>query len=93
MLTTVLALAASGAVRADDNVEWPKFRGDLQNTGYSPGRVADKLELRWETELPGARGFWSSPCIVDGKLLIGNNDSCLYPSVAEIARGGLDKRR
>ena len=68
----------AGKTRTTAAVEWTKFRGDLENTGYSPGRVAEKFELRWETKLPGAREFWSSPCIPGGKLFVGNQDSCLY---------------
>ncbi|MEE8452761.1 MAG: PQQ-binding-like beta-propeller repeat protein [Thermoguttaceae bacterium] len=79
MLMTIAALAALEVGKADTTAaEWTKFRGDLQNTGYSPDRVAEKLELRWETELPGAREFWSSPCIAGGKLFVGNQDGCLY---------------
>jgi outer membrane protein assembly factor BamB len=58
--------------------EWPMFKHDLKRTGYSPSKAPDTALIVWETRIPGATKFWSSPCIADGKLYAGNNNGNLY---------------
>jgi outer membrane protein assembly factor BamB len=55
---------------------WPKFRGDLQNTGYSTSTVPSTNNVRWKYYT--GRDVWSSPAVVDGKLFVGCCNNKLY---------------
>jgi len=57
---------------------WPMFRHDLKRTGHSASKAPDSAFVRWESKVPRAAKFWSSPCVAGGKLYIGNNNGNLY---------------
>ncbi|MBI4658347.1 MAG: PQQ-binding-like beta-propeller repeat protein [Verrucomicrobia bacterium] len=58
--------------------EWPMFKHDLRRSGYSPSKAPDTASVVWQTRIPEANKFWSSPCVAGGKLYIGNNNGNLY---------------
>ena len=57
---------------------WPKFRGDLLNTGYSTSPAPRRGRVSWSTKIRGAREFWSSPSLFKDKLFVGNSNGNLY---------------
>ena len=63
---------ASRAARA----EWPMFRGSSGMLGVAPGKLPDKLQLRWKFKTAGEVG--SSAVIADGRVFIGSNDANVY---------------
>lgn len=55
---------------------WPKFRHDLNNTGYT-SQVGPKTNLTaWEFDTGGV--VTSSPAVVDGVVYVGSNDTYVY---------------
>jgi outer membrane protein assembly factor BamB len=60
---------------ADD--EWPKFRHDLNNTGYSSSYAPQTKTRKW-IFMGGRGGCESSPAIVNGKVYIGHDDEYFY---------------
>ena len=57
---------------------WPKFRGDLLNTGSTTSSAPRQGHLAWSTQIRGAREFWSSPAAVKNRLYVGNSNGNLY---------------
>ena len=58
--------------------QWPMFKHDLKRTGYSPSTAPNTALLVWETKIPRAAKFWSSPCVAGGRLFVGNNNGNVY---------------
>jgi eukaryotic-like serine/threonine-protein kinase len=56
--------------------DWAMYRGSPALTGVAPGRLWDRLSLRWRFETGAA--VRSSPVIVNGKVFVGSDDGKLY---------------
>jgi len=65
-------------VQATDSTEyeWPKFRHDLLNTGYTDGDGPDSNHTIWTYQTGGK--VFSSPSIANGRLYVGSNDDNVY---------------
>jgi outer membrane protein assembly factor BamB len=79
--------AAVGKIQSQSNQKpppsalqsaWPKFRGDLLNTGYSSSAAPRTAQLAWSKKIPGAQEFWSSPSVFKDKVYVGNSNGNLY---------------
>ena len=56
--------------------EWPEFRKDSANTGYTPLEGPDSGQLQWSYETDGM--ISSSPAVDDYKVYVGSDDRSLY---------------
>jgi hypothetical protein len=70
------ALAGVGKVSAAGPYDWPMFRHDLQNTGYSESPAPNTNQTLWNYTT--ANLVASSPTVADGKVYVGSNDNKLY---------------
>lgn len=69
---------STSQARALPQTEWPKFRGDLLNTGYSSSTAPRAPFVAWSKKISGAREFWSSPAVFREKLYVGNSNGNVY---------------
>lgn len=58
--------------------DWPSFRGNLQNTGYTDEVVTPPLNLGWQIKLPNNSTIASSPVVSSGILYIASEDGFIY---------------
>ncbi len=73
---------------ANEDAEWPQFRGNLNNTGFSSSSVPETNDkyLSFSTLSP----IWSSPSYVDGVVYFGSQSNLIY-AVDTVARKELWK--
>ncbi len=75
---SVLASDETPTDRTSLQREWPKFRGDLLNTGYSASTAPHSPFVAWSKKLSDSQGFWSSPAVFHEKLYVGNSNGNVY---------------
>jgi outer membrane protein assembly factor BamB len=78
LLCFPLATGYSASDSTSVQTAWPKFRGDLLNTGYSTSAAPHTASLAWSKKIPGAQDFWSSPSVLNDRLYVGNSNGNLY---------------
>ena len=61
---------------ADNQADWPMFRGQQRLLGIAKGNLPDKLYFIWKFKTDGQ--IKSSPVIVDGVVFIGSSDKNIY---------------
>ncbi len=66
---------ARSTLRAED---WPKNRGDLSNTGYSPSLATDVKHKLWRHIFDIDYPIYSSPVVAGNKVYIGSTDRSIY---------------
>jgi outer membrane protein assembly factor BamB len=79
LLIAILAMSIYSASNAyaSENVPWPMYKHDPQNTGQSPFKGSDENILRWR--FPAEDRIQGSPVIgPDGTVYITSHDSNLY---------------
>jgi len=73
MSSIFLQFDLSSSYAADD---WPMFRRDLNNSGYSLTTPATSNNVLWKFDTGSTIG--ASPTIVDGKVYIPSNSGSIY---------------
>lgn len=65
--------------RSTQRVEdWPKNRGDLSNTGYSPSLALNAKHTLWKHTFDSGYELYSSPVVANDKVYIGSTDRSIY---------------
>ena len=71
-----MALAFSGVGLDSASGEWPMYRGDAAQTGFSTNEVPERPSLLWTFKTGGA--VRSSVVVRDGVAIVGSNDHSVY---------------
>ena len=71
LVAIVAVMALAGAVEATEGAgdEWPMFRHDPANTGYSPSKTPVHNNLLWDFEMQNE--IHVKPAIVDNRVYVG----------------------
>ena len=82
LLVANLAPLVAGQTEPASTENWPAFRNDQYNTGFSPAEAPDTNDLYWVFEAePNPQlpwGFYSSASVVDHVVYIGCGNGHLY---------------
>ena len=76
MSSLIIAMALMGISAFVYAEDWPMFRHDLGNTGFSSSYGPSEGVLLWSYTTGG--GVYSSPAVVDGKVYVGSYDNKVY---------------
>jgi outer membrane protein assembly factor BamB len=70
--------------------DWPMFKHDLQNTGYSTSSAPQTNNIKWIYQITAGAGVESSPAVVNGRVYFGSATSwpdkffCLNAETGEL---------
>ncbi len=70
------AAAHTPATTKRTTTDWPMFRGDITNSGYTSESLTPPLKLAWKAKVDGI--VLSSPVVSDGLVYVGSTGTYVY---------------